>query len=331
VRATIKDIAAYCNVSEGTVDRALNNRYGIGERTKRRVLDAAEKLNYKPNHAGRSLATGLTMTIGIVCFDLDNNFFPELIDTIESEAKQRGYFIHLILKHMDRQKERQGLEYLSARRVDGIILFPIGIGDEYVAYLKGLDIPVVTVYNWLSPDFSHVGVDNLRAMRDAVDWLAARKYERVAFMTPSIDAQEVRQNNVHILKQRLAGYLEGIHAHGMEPLYFQGMDRSLEMSREYAAQRERRTAILCSCDSYALKILAGLNECGANVPGDVGLMGFDNVDVLRYVTPRLTTVKYSVQKMGEVLFQSLYERIMDRDKAPCEILLPYEIVEGATV
>ena len=112
--ATIKDIASLCGVSEGTVDRALNNRYGISEKTKAKVLEAARSLHYHPNNAARALATGSTMTISIVCFELHNNFFPQLIDSIERQAKENGYFINLILTHMDQAKERQGLDYISA-------------------------------------------------------------------------------------------------------------------------------------------------------------------------------------------------------------------------
>mgnify|MGYP005879360331 CR=1 FL=1 len=106
---TIKDIAEHCRVSVGTVDRALNNRSGISEKTKNRILKAAEELNYHPNYMGQSLATGRTMTIGMVCFDLYNNFFPELIDTIERHAKEKGYFIYLILTHREFKLEKEGL------------------------------------------------------------------------------------------------------------------------------------------------------------------------------------------------------------------------------
>ena len=331
LRATIKDIASYCNVSEGTVDRALNNRYGIDYKTKVRVLEAVHELNYKPNHAGRALATGSTMTIGIVCFDLYNNFFPELIDTIEAKAKEKGYFIHLILTHLDRQKERQGLEYLSIRRVDGIILFPIGIGDDYIDYLKSLHIPIVTIYNKLSGEFSHVGVDDRAAFSDAVDFLVGHGYERVVFLTPQIDVQESLGNNVHTLKMRLMGYCDGIVRTGLEPVIAQGRATAENMSLFYAReQRDKRTALLCSSDFYALWTISALLNKGVRIPDELGLMGFDNVDVLKFVRPRLTTIQYSVNEMGVRLFDSLYAQ-MHGDTQSQEHMLPYSIVEGETV
>ena len=165
---TIKDIAEHCRVSVGTVDRALNNRSGISEKTKNRILKAAEELNYHPNYMGQSLATGRTMTIGMVCFDLYNNFFPELIDTIERHAKEKGYFIYLILTHREFKLEKEGLQYLSERQVDGIILFPIGLSKEYIQALYDLKIPIVTIYNKLDNRFPFVGVNDRKAMTDAV-------------------------------------------------------------------------------------------------------------------------------------------------------------------
>lgn len=331
MRSTIKDIAEYCKVSVGTVDRAINNRHGIDNLTKNRILEAVEKLNYKPNHSGRSLATGSTKTIGIVCFDLYNNFFPELIDTIEEKAKANDYFIHLILTHMDKEKELQGLEYLSARYVDGIILFPIGTGDEYVRYLKGLNIPIVTVFNEISDEFSNVSVDNRAAFRDAVDFLVGRGYERVIYLTPQVDLQESCGNNVHILKMRKMGYCDGIVRAGLEPLIAQGRAMSEQISLYYAnSEHSKRTALLCSSDLYALRISEYLHDRGVNIPEALGIMGFDNVDVLQYVRPRLATVEYSVKDMGEKLFDCLYSRIQGLC-APQKYVLPYKIISGETV
>jgi len=313
------------------VDRAINNRPGISEKTRQQILEAVEKLNYKPNYSGRSLATGSTKTIGVVCFDLYNNFFPELIDTIENAAKEAGYFIYLILTHMDKEKEWQGLEYLSARHVDGIILFPIGVGDEFVRYLKGLHIPIVTVFNELSDGFSNVSIDNRAAFGEAVDFLIGRGYERIAYLTPQVDKQESCGNNVHVLKMRKLGYCDGVIRAGLEPIILQGRAMSEQMSLYYAGnERNIRTALLCSSDIYALRIFSLLQDQGIRIPETLGIMGFDNVDVLNYVRPRLTTVEYSVKSMGEQLFNCIYTQI-EGNHAPRKYVLPHQIVPGETV
>ena len=109
------------------------------------------------------------MTIGVVCFDFYNYFFPELINTIEARAKEKGYFIYLILTHRNFDMERDGIRYLCERQVDGIILFPIGMDKGYVRELERMGIPIVTIYNKLDSHFPFVGVNDRQAMEDTVE------------------------------------------------------------------------------------------------------------------------------------------------------------------
>ena len=94
--ATIKDIAKLCGVSEGTVDRAINDRAGINPETKKRIMEVVEQVNYKPDRIAQSLAKGKTRTLGLIFFDLNNDFIAALVDTIETIAKEKGYFISLV-------------------------------------------------------------------------------------------------------------------------------------------------------------------------------------------------------------------------------------------
>lgn len=113
---SIKEIARMCGVSEGTVDRALNNRSGIKEETKKRILETAEKMNYHPNHLAKSLATGCTKTIGVVCFNIIDSFFSSLIEVIENTAKEQGYFIMLILTKNNKEKELEAINTIYRKK-----------------------------------------------------------------------------------------------------------------------------------------------------------------------------------------------------------------------
>lgn len=332
MKVKIKDIAEYCHVSEGTVDRALHNRFGIREETRQKIIAAAEELGYTPDHIARSLATGLSMTIGVVCFDLRNNFFPELIDTIEMRAKEKGYFIHLVLTHKDFKNEEEGLRFLLSRNVDGIILFPIGVGKEYVSRLKKLDIPVITIYNKISNDFTLLGVDDVDAMRDAVTYIYDKGYEQILYVTPSIHWQEKDGRNVYILKQRMKGFKKGVEAVGASygEVFQEGLGPAEIDKMVSRIRSHEKTAILCECDSYALQVMECLEKKGLTTPNDYGLMGYDNLEMLEYIHPRLTTIKYSVAKMGNLAFDCLYDEIQG-DSEKKTHLLPYEIVEGETI
>lgn len=335
MQVTIRDIALYCKVSEGTVDRALNNRSGISDRTKKRVLAAAEELNYFPNHTGRSLATGRTMTISIICFDLHNNFFPEIIDTIEAKAKEQGYFIHLILTHKKRELEEEGIRYLLQRHVDGIILFPVGVGQAYIDMLKATGIPIVTIYNRLSSDFSFVGVDDHRAMKEAVGYITSRGYRRIFFLAPDMDKQVDRGLNTYTLQQRQNGYLEGMaenRGHLDAPLVIKGKNLTERLSVIHSlVDAEIPTAVLCVCDAYAIQAIEYLSGHGLRIPQDIGIMGYDDLDILKFIKPRISTIQYSVIQMGEIVFDKLYQSMRNADCKVTTVLLDYQIVPGETL
>ncbi len=329
MHTTIKDIAKLCGVSEGTVDRAINNRLGIKEATRQRVIEVAKLLNYKPNRVAQSLATGRTMTIGIICFDLYNNFFTSLIDIIEANAKSKGYFVNLILTHRDMKKELEGIQYLVERNVDGIIIFPVGKGEKYIEYLKSTNKPIVTIYNKICDEFAHVGVDDRKAMSDAVKFIRSKGYERIYLITPAISNQEGSGSNVYTLKRRLKGYIDGIKAYGLEhePLVVEGKDFDREFRN---LDLKQKTAMLCICDSYALETMKYFRDRNYKVPGDIGIMGYDNIDVLKYIQPRLSTVEYHVEKMGDLVFNTLFE-IINGEQVQPELLLSYNIIEGETI
>lgn len=329
---TIKDIAEYCRVSVGTVDRALNGRTGISEKTKEKILEAAKLLDYHPNYMGRSLAKGKTMTIGVVCFDLYNNFFPELIDNIERLAKERVYFIYLILTHRDFKLEEDGLRYLYERQVDGIILFPIGLSKNYIDFLHGLNIPIVTIYNKLGDDFPFVGVDDRQALEDAVKFIAEKGYTDIAYLTPDIEGQEREGLNTYTLQQRKLGYLNGMKNMGMDKVQVLEKGSMEERLEKYLKEHDFRekSAILCLCDSYAIKAMKYLQQRGIKVPGQIGIMGYDDIEQLNYILPRIATIKYSVPRMGKVAVDLLF-RCMDKEECRGEYLLDYTIIDGGSL
>lgn len=329
---TIKEIAKICGVSEGTVDRAINNRTGISDATKKRIMEVVRKENYKPDRIAQSLAKGKTMSIGLVCFDLYNNFIANLVDTIESVAKENDYFINLVLSHGDKESERKGIEYLAERRVDGIIIFPVGYGEEYVNYLKGLHIPVVSIYNRISDTIPFVGMDARAAMKSAVEHIVEKHYEQIILINSSISYKMEQNINVDTLLERQKGYLEGIKNANVNPdgpAIVEGLDfeKIDQLIRQYHL---KKTALLFICDMFALDALEHFKQNNISVPGHVGIMGFDNVSTLKYVTPRIATVSYEVETMAKKSFELLV-KMLNGQAVPMELRLAYKIIEGTSL
>lgn len=327
---TIKEIADMCGVSTGTVDRALNNRTGISDKTKARILSIAEQMNYKPDYMAQSLARGRTMTIGVVLFDLYNRLFAQLMNAIENEARQRGYFIDVVLTNKQPETELSCLHHLVNRKVDGIILFSVNQGQDFQDYLTSLALPIVTICNRIAGDWPYIGIDDREAMKEATRYVLSKGYQQIVFVCPPLAYRGIR--NIHTMEERLKGCMEALEPFKSE------IDLTIVQDRDYiqsiaSLPLERgKTAVMCTCDIHALEVLHYLQEIrGLHVPEDVGVMGFDDIDVLKYVKPKLSTVDYNVEEMGKLAVDCLLRHMNEAQGYQQEPLVAYSLVVGQSI
>src|SRR5690606_17222547 len=296
MKVTIKDIANVCGVSAGTVDRALNNRTGISEKTKNKILKVAEELNYRPDYTARSLVMGKTKTIGVVLFDLYNRSFAQLISAIEVRARKLGYFVYVNFSEKNKKDEMECIDFLVNRKVDGIILLTVNKGEQFESYLKKLNVPIITIFNLVSENWEFIGVRERQATADAIDYIVSKKrYQKFIYISPPL--AYLGQTNIYTQEERLNGLLEGLKRNNIKtkPIIIKNREYIKELEKESFIENER-VAIICSTDHYALEVMNFLKEKQINIPEQVGVMGFDDIDMLKYVSPRLTTVKYPIEE-----------------------------------
>lgn len=329
MRVTTKDIARICSVSVGTVDRALNNRPGISKKTKKRILQVAEQLNYQPDLRARSLVMGKTMTIGVVLFDLYNRSFAQLMNAIELRARESGYSIYITLTDKNPESEKKCIEDLVHRKVDGIILFTVNQGEHYDQYLNNFEIPIVTVFNYISDKWNYVGIQERSAMKDAVDYIISKNYKHFIYISPPL--AYLGKTNIYTQEERLKGFLAGINENGInnEPVIIKHSDYIAALDAMDFVNKDK-TAIICSCDLYALEVMRYCKAKGINIPEDVGVMGFDNIDMLKYVSPILSTVQYPIEEIGFKSVESLIHKI-ENGRFLSISLLDYQIIEGESI
>ena len=308
------------------MDRALNNRPGISEKTRKKILETTEKLGYRPHLLARSLVKGCTMTIGLVVFDLYNRFFAQLANAIEASARQQGYFVYLTLTAKDKDTEKACIEHLMSRQADGLILFSVNKGKEFGEYLADLKIPLATIGNRIHGQFPFIGIDDYKAMKDAALHMASKGYGRIIYVSPPLAYGE--NSNIYAQEQRLGGYLDALKeaGDGLEPVIIREKDYLRKLD-SIELEDGRKTAILCSSDIYALEVLKHLEARGLSVPEDIGLMGFDNIDVLRYVKPSLATVSYPFEELGVKALECLLKQIRG-DSDISDMMLEHTIVTG---
>lgn len=326
---TIKDIAEICGVSIGTVDRALNNRYGISRQTKNRILQVVKELNYRPDYTARSLSKGRSNTIGVVLFNLHNRSFAQLMDAIERQARQMGFFTDLMLTNKDPELERKSIEYLVSRKADGIILFSVNHGKEFDEYLRKLNKPLITVCNRISSRWKFVGINDRHAMHDAVRYVMNKGYERFIFICPPLANKG--KLNIHTQEERLQGCLEALEQYELGDRLIVIQDKKFTQVLETMDLKAGpRTAVLCSTDYYALEVLNFAKEHELDIPRDFGLMGFDNIDVLKFITPSLSTVEYAMEEIGREATRLLITEI-ETGFSPNVPFLDYKIIPGNSI
>jgi LacI family transcriptional regulator, galactose operon repressor len=329
LKVTTKDIAAICGVSIGTVDRALNNRTGISPKTRDKVLAVAKELGYRPHLLARSLVTGCTMTIGVLVGSFNNPFFSELVQVLHQKARQAGYYVYLMLSEYDPEVEMDSLERLRELNVDGVIMCPVNRGRDFAAYMRSLSTPIVTISNRVLQNWTWIGIDDRAAVRDAVAMVISKGYERVIYVTLSRGKDKLK--SMYVDERRVQGYRDGVQDASLHSAPMVITDKTMfSMIENHSLLSDERTCVVCSCDALALDVLLLFKNEGISVPEQVGLMGFDNVDELKYITPSLSTVSYPIQQFGESAFESLLAQMNGGAEGESK-LLDYEIIQGDTI
>ena len=305
---TIKDIARRAKVSYATVSRALNAKPGVRESTRLRVMTVAEELAYTPNAIARGLVKRQTHTLGLIIPDITNPFYPEVARGIEEAAAEAGYSIFLCNTNWERRRERQYLSLLAEKRVDGVIVAPVDAQVEVVESTLRRGVPFV--YVCAAPrdtDHSFVVIDNIRGGLLATEHLIQAGYPTVGFVGSLEDSST--------MDARLDGYRRAMESHGLPvpERYIRLGDfrqqTGYNIIRRLIVEGDYPRAVFAENDLLALGVLQGVKECGLKVPGDVAVVGFDDIPFASFPEVQLTTVAQPKYEMGRQAVGVLLERI----------------------
>lgn len=325
---TTNDIARICQVSRTTVIRALNDQGRISEKTKARILQTAKDLGYRPDLLARGLVKGRTMYIGVVVFDVKNQYFAQMLSAIESRAQEEGYCVNITLHDKDEQKEMELIRRLTDYRVDGLLLSPVNEGEEFAGFLKSLGIPLVIIGNKVADGLPFVGIREREAAREAVGRIRKAGYKRIFFVCPPLGG--TNEGNIYSHKERLAGFqdmlLENPDLKGELLDTYAYVEKAVKIVKE----SQEKPAFFCSGDVYALELMKELKREGLKAPRDYGIMGFDDIEFLDYITPRLSTIYNSVEEVSKKAVELLV-RQMRGETVPEDSYEDYRIREGETL
>ncbi|WP_350277193.1 LacI family DNA-binding transcriptional regulator [Kribbella sp. HUAS MG21] len=310
VAATIRDVARLAGVSPSTVSRALSVPGMVNAATRARVAAAVEQLGYEPNRAARGLITGRTGTIGLVVPDLANPFFASLAKGVQARARRHDVAVFVADTDEDPAAEG-GLVRTLSKQVDGIVLCSPRASDEELQAIAQ-DTTVVLV-NRTVPGLPGITYDNEDGMRQAVAHLVALGHRRIAWVGGPATSWSTRHRGLG-----LRNAVEVLHAElapvgNFAPTYEGGMAAADQVVATGA------TAVVAYNDLVAIGLLARLHSRGISVPGDLSVVGVDDIAMSRMARPALTTVRLPKQETGRLAVELLLALLDDPDAAPAGV------------
>lgn len=294
--ATIRDVARAAGVSIATVSRVYNNHALVNSETADRILSVAARLDYWPNPTAQSLTTRRTRTFGVLLPDLFGEFYSEVIRGIDLAARRSGYQILLSSSHSNVEDVVMASRAMLGR-IDGVIMMvPDETSIDTVAKVRRR-VPVVLLNPRGDVEHCHsLAVENFQGARAAVAHLVGLGHGNIAMISGpegNVDAEE-----------RQRGFRQALADAGLDPdgtLVVPGDFREtagFAAGSAILAHLPRPTAVFAANDSMAIGLMAALRLAGCRVPGDLAVVGFDNVTIAGYLNPTLTTVHVDACGLG---------------------------------
>lgn len=328
---TIKDIAEKAGVSYATVSRALNNHKDVNDETRKKVIKIAREIGYQPNAIAQGLVKKETRTIGLVIPDITNPFFPEVASGIEDAAEEAGYTIFLCNTNWSKEREANYLDVLLQKQVDGLIIAPSSENLNHLKRVLQSGRKVIFISRMIRhPNSTSIIIDNVSGAQMAVEHLIDKGHKRIGLIGGFKDISASRE--------RLKGYRYAMEMNSLEinESYIKSGDFKREtghvMMHELLKLKPAPTAVFAVNDLLALGAIQAIKEEGLSIPGDVAVIGFDDIEFASLPEIQLTTVSQPKYDMGRMAVDTLLEILAgDDNNINKKIMLePRLIVRGST-
>jgi LacI family transcriptional regulator len=328
--ATIREVSRLARVSPATVSRVLNGTTPVNSETRDRVLEAVATLGYKPNAFARGLATNRSGGIGITVNEVSSPYFGAFIAGVEQVAREAGIHLMVSSGFANAANEGASIEFLLERRCDGLVVQAEALADEVLVELVRNGSAPVVVFGRAVPGIedSCVVMDNERGGALAVEYLLACGHRRIGHITGPMSYPDARD--------RLRGYrraLEWADVRYRDAYVVESTFQEEGGAQAAAVLMDRApdlTAIFVANDQMAAGAMRTLRDRGRAIPGDVSIVGFDDVFLALYLTPTLTTVRQPLVAMGRAAANLLLARLGHEGE---EVVLRFEpeLVERQSV
>ncbi len=333
-KPTLHSIAKYLDTSTCTISRVLNGKgsqYRIAEATQERILNYVKKINYRPNVAAQSLRLNRTREVGLILPDFANPFYTNVAKYVATEARKRNYSVQIIETEDDTKTEIDAISHMLHCRVEGLIVWPVGLESKHFRDLASNAPPIVLVDRCF-PDLklSQVTVDNALSSEIATNHLLDFGHREIACF----------QGLEHTAtsEDRVEGYRRALTARGI------GVDDSLIIGDSFTqssgyrsvgqllASRPSVSAVFSLSNQITLGALRAFAERGLNVPDDISMVSFDEIDGVEFFATPLTVISQPIAEIGRRATEVLFEKIDGNDSCKEQYqLLPANLISRSSV
>jgi len=331
---SLRHVAALAGVSVATASRVMSgSSHPVSEQTRARVISAAERLAFEPNRLARALVTARSQTIGVIVHDISDPYFGEIVKGLEDGIHGKDYRLFVASSDRDPERELGYVKALHSYQVDGIVFAASSLRDPaYATTLQTLAARfqarggVIVVLSEHLLEAPRVLFDNRQAAADMVRYIAEKGHERIGFIggPPELEVSHVR----------LEGVLAALDELGLSqrPEHFvngQFSVKSGESAMAELAERAEPTAVLAANDLMAIGASRFLLSSGIRIPGDVSVMGLDDIPMAEYGPVPLTTMRVPAYAIGQQGASLLLEALGGGE--PSDVMLTSEVVERESV
>ncbi|GGF90482.1 LacI family transcriptional regulator [Paenibacillus aceti] len=331
---SIKDVAKHANVSISAVSKTLNGYSDVSEATRQKILKAAQELNYSPNMLAKNLKHKKTRTIALIISNFEqtsgkDGVMFQIMSGVYAAATKYDYEVVIYTRSLSEQQDRSYWQFCKDHKIAGVVISGLRTTDPYFEELVESDIPCIVIdAHTVGPHTGSVITDNLLAARQAVQYLISKGHCEIGMVNGH------KYATVSISREQ--GYREALEQAGMPFIANRVIEanfseeKAYELTEAYLNDNPQLTAVFVASDLMAIGFMNRCKELGLRIPEDISIMGFDDIVLSSYTTPKLSTVCQDFASIGFTALEQVVKMLEDNLPGYHKIL-PFKIVDRESI
>ncbi len=316
MRVTIKDVAEAAGVSPATVSRVFNGYTDISAETKEKIIEIAKEMNYLPNAAARSLSSKKQITLGLVLNDLEisrkNTMVMEVLTGVYNYTEEENIDFVFLATSTIKQNKKSFREFINEKGISGAVVQGLKMNDPYFKEIESANFPVALIdMVALGENVCNISIDNEKASEEAVQALIHHGHSHIGMINGRREA--------YVSVEREAGYIQALKKNNIdlnqEYVQYANFSEkiSVEITRDLLTNNPEITALFCASDLMAIGAMKAISELGLTVPEDISIIGFDDIVLNEFLTPKLSSVSQNMEIIGYEAARRTHQMIQGKE------------------